>query len=239
MTTSPDIQVLDDPVPVFAEALLAAARAGGHIALTGGSTPKAAYEIASREASAFAQAKLWFGDERCVPPDDERSNYRMARQSLLDPVAQAGVEIGLVARMQGERGHEAGAEAYEAQMRDQGFEIGGGGTRFALVVLGIGGDGHCASMFPGQPSLRERERLVLGVPEAGLEPFVPRITMTFPALALADDVIVLATGDSKADAVAAAFSPESSPSPQTPASLLREHVARLTVLLDEAAAARL
>ena len=114
-----------------------------------------------------------------------------------------------------------------------------GSPRFDFVLLGIGSDGHCASLFPGQESLTERRRLVVGVPQAGLEPFVPRISMTLPALAAARQVVFLAVGDSKADAIARAFGPDAEPDPATPSSLLVPEAKAITVLVDEAAAARL
>jgi 6-phosphogluconolactonase len=241
MSENVDIQILDNPVRAFTDALVTAVGAGGHVALTGGSTPKTAYELAAREQpKAFAGARLWFGDDRCVAPDDERSNYLMVKTAMLDPLVAAGVEIGFCERMEGELGFEAGADAYEAAMARAGFVVGSASSeRFTLVVLGIGPDTHIASMFPGQVSLSERERLVVGVPEAGHDPYVPRITMTFPALALADHVIVLATGAGKAEAVSAAFAPDAPPSDDVPASLLASHVERLTVMLDVEAADRL
>lgn len=229
----PNIQVLDDPVPAFTQAVLDAARARGHVALTGGSTPKVAYEQAARQPDAFAGAHIWFGDERCVPPDDERSNFGMARQALLDPIQQAGVTLGGCHRMKGELGPDAGAEDYTQQL-SQASE-----PEFDLILLGIGPDGHIASMFPGQDTLQERSKLVRGVPEAGHEPFVPRITLTFPALARARQVLVLATGESKAEAIGKAFGSGAQPSPHVPASMLVEHVSSLTVLLDHDAAAQL
>lgn len=231
--STPDLRIVEDPARACADALLAAARAGGHVVLTGGSSPKLAYELAALEPDAFAGAKLWFGDDRCVPPDDDRSNYKMAKDALLDPVAAAGVEIDFCRRIKGELGPQDGADDYERALAEHGA------PPFSLILLGLGSDGHTASMFPGQTSLDERSRLVVGVAEAGLEPFVPRVTFTFPCIAQAAHVIVLATGDSKADAVARAFSPDAIPSHETPSSLLAEHVASLTVLLDVAAASRL
>lgn len=222
----------------FADALLEAARSGGHVALTGGSTPKAAYEMAAaKDPQAFAGAEIWFGDERCVPPDDERSNYRMARQALLDPVKAAGIDFAGVHRMAGELGPHAGAEAYARELEAAASTS--RGPEFALILLGIGPDGHIASMFPGQDSLGERSRWVVGVPEAGHEPYVPRITLTFPALSRARRVLLLATGSSKADAVAGAFGPDSVRRPELPAAMLVDHVAQLTVMLDADAAAQL
>lgn len=230
---APDLRIVDDPPRACAEALVQAVATGGHVVLTGGSTPKAAYELAAAHPEAFAGAKLWFGDDRCVGPDDDRSNYKMTKAALLDPVAAAGVEIAFCRRILGERGPDEGAADYERALAELGA------PPFKLILLGLGTDGHTASMFPGQASLEERSRLVVGVPEAGLEPFVPRVTFTFPCLARAEHVIVLATGESKADAVSRAFAPDATPSPETPASLLAEHVASLTVLLDADAASRL
>ncbi len=107
-----------------------------------------------------------------------------------------------------------------------------GPPRFDLVLVGIGPDGHLASMFPDQGSLSERSRLVVGVPEAGLEPFVSRVTLTFPALVNARQVVFLATGESKAEAVAAAFGPEAKPDPHIPSSLLPPLAKEVKVLLD-------
>lgn len=231
--SSADLQIVDDPARACADALIEAARSGGHVVLTGGSTPKLAYELAAQQPEAFAGAKLWFGDDRCVAPDDDRSNYKMAKLALLDPVAAAGVEIGFCRRIMGELGPDEGAADYEQALAERGA------PPFKLILLGLGPDGHTASMFPGQPSLHEHSRLVVGVPMSGLEPFVPRVTFTFPCLAQAEHVIVLATGDNKADAVARAFAEDAVPTDQTPASLLAQHVESLTVLLDAEAASRL
>jgi 6-phosphogluconolactonase len=232
---APELRVVDDPVRECADLLLAAVSADGDVALAGGSTPKAVYELGAGEPAAWAGARLWFGDERCVPPEDPRSNFRMVKEALLDPLAQASVAVDC-RRIPGERGPEVAALAYQRELEDA---AGPGGVRFDLVLLGVGPDGHTASMFPGQQSLSERSRLVVGVPEAGLEPFVPRVTFTFPALARAARVVVLATGDGKADAIARAFGPDALPVTEVPSSLLAEYVPSLIVLLDAAAASRL
>jgi 6-phosphogluconolactonase len=220
-----DLRIVDDPAGALAERILAAARAGGHIVLTGGSTPKAAYERLAGED--LGGATLWFSDERCVEIGDERSNYGMVRAALLDRLSG---EPRAVHRMRGEEGPEAGAEAYEAELR----EAFGERPAFDLVVLGLGPDAHLASLFPGHPELRERERLVVGVPEAGHEPFVPRISLTLPALEATPEIIFLVTGAGKAEAVRRAFGPDAAPSLDAPASLLAHPV---TVLLDRPAAA--
>jgi 6-phosphogluconolactonase len=230
---TPDLRVVEDPASACAEELLQVAGAGGDIVLTGGSTPRSAYELAARSPERFEGARLWFGDERCVGPDDERSNYRMVREALLDPLAAGGVELDFCERMAGELGPDEGAARYEQALAQRGA------PPFALLLLGIGPDGHTASMFPGQDSLQERERLVVGVQEAGFEPFVPRISFTFACIAQAEHVLVLATGEKKAQAVARAFGPDARPEPETPSSFLPQFARRLTVLLDSAAAALL
>ncbi len=230
-----EIQVVDDPARACAAMLVGAAASGDDIVLTGGSTPRAAYEEfarAVREVDVdISDARFWFGDERCVAPEDERSNFGMARAAMFEPLSdRAEPEIH---RMQGELGPEAGADDYERQLEQAGRPA------FDLLLLGIGPDGHTASLFPDQDTVQERSRLVVPVPEAGLEPFVPRISFTFTTIALAKKVVVLATGSGKADAVAAAFGPGVRPNPHVPSSFLRETAADLLVLLDSAAAARL
>ncbi len=226
---SVELKVVEDPAGACAQVLLGSARAEGHVVLTGGSTPRAAYESAAREPDAWAGTTLWFGDERCVGPQDERSNYRMAREAMLAALGERVV----VHRIQGERGPAWAAQDYEAKLREAGS------PRFDLVLLGLGPDGHLASLFPDQDSLAERSRLVVGVPEAGFEPFVPRVSMTLPALAGARQIVFLVAGASKAQAVALAFGADAAPDPHVPSSLLPELSDQITVLLDSAAAGAL
>jgi 6-phosphogluconolactonase len=236
---SVDIRVVSDPVEVCVEALVRAAAAGQDVVLAGGSTPKAAYErAAAQHADAFVESRLWFGDERCVPPDDDRSNYKMVAETLLEPLAAADVHPEFCHRMVGELGFSDGAEGYEEMLRDAGFGV-SPDARFGLVLLGMGPDGHTLSLFPEQATLAERTLLVVGVPSAGHEPYVSRISLSFPALRLADEVMLLTTGSEKAEAVSAAFADEATPSALTPASMLSEYCSSLTVVLDDAAAARL
>ena len=233
-----EIQVVDDPAQVCADALSAAAETGEHIVLTGGSTPRHAYELAAAQhAQSWQGAQLWFSDERCVGPDDDLSNYKLVKDSLLDPLESAGVEVEFCRRIFGDRGYEEGALEYERDLEHVGG--GPGAIRFELVLLGVGSDGHICSMFPGQESLSERSRFAVGVPEAGLEPFVSRVTLTFAALSHAKRVLVLATGEGKADPIAAAFADDAPRTTDVPASLLVEHVEDIVVLLDESAASRL
>jgi 6-phosphogluconolactonase len=229
-----EIEILDDPARACAAMLVGIAAGGGDIVLTGGSTPRAAYgefvEAVRTVGIDVSGCHMWFSDERCVPPEDERSNYGLVRDSLLE--ALDDLPRPTVHRMRGELGPGPGAEEYERELREAGS------PRFDLVLLGIGPDGHLASMFPDQESLSERSRLVVGVPEAGLEPYVPRVTLTFPALVNARRIVFLATGESKAEAVAAAFGPDAKPDPHVPSSLLPSHardVKEVKVLLDRGA----
>ncbi len=227
------IEIVEDPARACAAMLVGPAAGGGDMVLTGGSTPKAAYQglvkVVHNVGLDLTETTFWFGDERCVPPDDERSNYLMAKQTLFEPLGSANQPN--VRRMRGELGAAEGAEAYERELDAAGP------PEFDLLLLGVGPDGHIASMFPDQPSLHERSRLVVGVEQAGLEPFVPRVSMTLPALACARAVVVLATGSAKADAVAAAFGRDAGPDPQVPASMMPAAAKRLTVLARSPAAA--
>jgi 6-phosphogluconolactonase len=136
--------------------------------------------------------------------------------------------------MRGELGPAAGADDYEEQLSaDFGDDV----PAFDFVLLGLGSDGHVASLFPGRPEVEETRRRAVGVPEAGLEPFVPRISLTLPAINAAREIVVLVTGAGKAEAVARAFG--EAPDPDTPASLVAPESGALTVLLDAPAAERL
>jgi 6-phosphogluconolactonase len=226
--------VLDDPAEDCAGRLAAAAGEGAHIALTGGGTPKRCYERMAGMDVDWSGATFWFGDERCVPPDDELSNYGMARDALLRRLPEPGDGGPAVKRMRGEQGPNAGADDYERELRET---LGEGMPRLDVVLLGLGPDAHVASLFPGQTSLQVRDRTAIGVEEAGHEPFVPRITLTLPVINAARTVIFLVTGEGKAEAVERAFRGE--PSDDAPGSLVRPHSGDLVLLLDEAAATRL
>lgn len=229
------IEVVEDPARACSAMLVGAAAGGAHIVLSGGSTPRAAYEAFVEAVRSVdidvSKATLWFGDERCVPPDDDRSNYKMVEQSLLSPLADR--PRPQVRRIRGELGPAPAADAYERELREAGP------PEFDLILLGIGPDGHTESLFPDQPSLGERTRLVVGVEEAGLEPFVPRVTFTLPALATGKQLVFLAEGESKAGAVAAAFGEDAKPDPHVPSSLVAPLAKEVIVLLDPAAASRL
>jgi 6-phosphogluconolactonase len=223
--SAPGLRVVDDPAEEVATLLCEAAQARGHIVLTGGSSPKRAYELAAGRGVDWSGATLWLSDERCVPPDHEWSNWRMAEGALLSRLSPAPVAH----RMEGELGPDAGAGNYEALVR----EALGAQPRWDLLLLGLGPDAHLASLFPSKPEQEETQRLVIGVPEAGMEPQVPRISLTLPAINAARHVVFLVTGESKRDAVRRAFVDQD---PSSPASRVRPPHGELTVLLDPAAA---
>jgi 6-phosphogluconolactonase len=231
------IDVVADPAQQCARLMLDACRANAaaQIVLAGGSTPKAANELfatAVREQGVdLSGVTFWLGDDRAVPPDDDRSNYKMIRATLIDPLAD--ITTFTVHRVEGELGYAEAADRYERRLRSIGD------LHFDLLHLGIGSDGHTLSLFPGKPGIAERSRLVVGVPEAGLEPFVPRISFTLSAVALASDVVFLAAGESKADALTRAFGPDATPDPAVPSSMIPTVAPNLTLLVDEAAAAGL
>jgi 6-phosphogluconolactonase len=218
-----EIIVADQPAEVVGERLAQAAHAGGHIVLTGGSTPRDAYEHAAKLEPDWTNTDIWWGDERCVPQDDERSNYRLAKESLLDRVRTRKVH-----RIRAELGRDEGAELYEQEL--------GSLERFDLVLLGLGPDGHIASLFPEEPTLDETDRRVVGA-EARLEPYVDRITLTLPPIRRARVVLFLVTGAQKADAAHAAFAGD--PTREIPGSLVRATHGETIAVLDEAAAGKL
>jgi 6-phosphogluconolactonase len=187
--------------------------------LSGGSTPRRAYELAAELEPDWSQAEVWWADERCVPPDDERSNYRLAREELLDRLA---VPPRAAHRIPGELHPQEAARRYDDELR---------GVTLELVLLGIGADGHTASLFPNHEALEEDERLALAV--EGRD--VARVTLTPPPLRAARHIVFLVVGEEKAEAVRRTFA--EGPDPGTPASLIRGE--RTTAVLDREAAAQL
>jgi 6-phosphogluconolactonase len=221
-TSVPELHVLDDPAAAVAALLAEEARSGGNIVLTGGHSVDRAYELAAELQPDWSEAAVWWGDERCVPPDDERSNYLLAKAALLDRLER----LPDVHRIRGELPPPEGAEDYDRAIT---------GVTLHLLLLGLGPDAHAASLFPHSPQLLERSRLVTFGP-AGLEPFVDRVTLTMPALLAARRIVFLMEGASKADAVEKAFFGEIGE--HAPASLLRTGIAPIDVYLDPAAAGR-
>lgn len=221
-----ELVVVDDEqeaAAAAAELLARAAREGGNVVLTGGHTPEEAYREAAKLEPDWSKVELWWSDERCVPPDHELSNYAMAKRALLDRLERAPAAVH---RIRGELGKKAAAADYDREVDDHPLD---------LLLLGIGPDGHVASLFPNAPTLQARDRVVPA--EAGLEPFVDRVSMTLPTLQAGRRILFLVTGQSKADAARRAFAEE--PSPETPASLVRARSGTTTAILDRAAAAKL
>jgi 6-phosphogluconolactonase len=179
------------------------------IALAGGRTPRAVYErlaAAGTPAIDWARVHVAFGDERMVPPDHADSNYGMARAALL---ARVPIPAGQVHRVLGEAASsDAAARAY-ADALTRAFALAPGTWPiFDLVLLGVGADGHTASLFPGTASLHERARLAVGVQAPA--PPMDRVSLTYPVLNAARQVVLLTAGADKADAVARALAPEGS-----------------------------
>jgi 6-phosphogluconolactonase len=220
-----ELVVVEDTAAVaeaVAQRLANAVADGRSIVLTGGKTPERAYERAAALAPDWSRVEVWWGDERCVRADDENSNYGMAKRALLDRLEAPPLAVHRIA---GELGMEDAAEEYEDEL---------GSTALDLLLLGIGPDGHIASLFPGKAALDEEARRVVGS-EPGLEPWVDRVTLTLPALRAAGEILFVVSGEAKAEAVRRAFAEE--PSPDTPASLVRADSGHTTAILDRAAAA--
>lgn len=223
--------VLEDPTAEVAERLARTAGGGGHVALTGGSTPRVAYERAAALGADWSGATLWFGDDRCVPPDNEHSNYGMAKGALIDRLPEPPAAVH---RIEGERGPDVGARAYEETLREA---FGDGVPRLDLVLLGLGPDAHCASLFPRDEALTEQDRWAVGVNTPGMAPFVARVTLTLPVLNAAREVVFLVTGEDKAGAARRAFSGVADA--DAPASLVSPEEGSLTLVFDRSAASRL
>jgi 6-phosphogluconolactonase len=211
-----------------------AARGRFAVALAGGSTPRTLYALLAdpaapyRERMPWAATHVFFGDERCVPPSDAASNYGMAWRALLSrvPVPHANVH-----RMRGELEPDEAARDYEREL-GQVFPPSAGLPRFDVILLGLGGDGHTASLFPGTAALEERERLaVANASPDGLA----RVTLTYPVLDAARSVLFVVAGDEKAERVADVLERGA----DLPAARVAPADGELLWLLDASAAARL
>lgn len=233
-----NVQVYEAPRDIAAAAARAfvegARRAIGEsgrfaVALAGGSTPKATYEVLAREYGGAQDGPDWgrvhffFGDERGVPPDHEDSNYRMANKALL-----SRVRPGSVHRMRGELPPAEAAALYDGELR----EFFGGAPAFDLVMLGIGEDGHTASLFPRTPALGVTDRFAVENPVEKLG--TTRITLTVPAINAARAVVFLAGGEGKAQALKEILSDDSDPR-DYPAKLIKAS-GDVTWMVDRSAA---
>ena len=233
----PDLEAVSrEAAKRFAVAAGRAARARGRftVALCGGFTPLALYRLLAasplRDILPWDRTQVFFGDERCVPPEDPASNYGAARALLLSRVP---IPAGNIHRMRGEEDPARAVAAYEAELRAAfGLEA-GGVPRFDLILLGLGEDGHTASLFPGSPALRETNRLVAA-------PFVERLsayrlTLTLPVLNAAREVLVLVAGGEKAAVLREALEGPGGPEP-LPIQQVKPREGSLTYLVDAAAA---
>lgn len=244
---TPEILVLSDAAAVAAEAAerftaicarTAASRGACAVALSGGETPKALYALLTDEPYRgrvpWERLQVFWGDERCVPPDDPRSNYRVAHEMLLSKVP---VPVDRVHRMPADTAdHKTAAAAYAETLRAVLPRTADGWPRLDLVLLGLGDNAHTASLFPRGEALRERERAVVAefVEDAGMW----RMTLTVPVLTHAAEIVFLVAGAGKAEAVRAVIEGPADPV-DVPAALIRPVDGRLTWLLDAAAASRL
>ncbi|MCJ2084979.1 6-phosphogluconolactonase [Methylobacterium sp. E-005] len=232
--------ILTDPQAVAREAAerLIVACAENHaeriaICLSGGSTPKVLYGLLAGPDYAtrvpWERVHWFFGDDRVVPWDDERSNVRMVREAFGHGTPIPPTHLHFIPS---DDGAETGARAYERTLLDfyGADQLDPARPLFDLVLLGLGEDGHTASLFPGKPAVEQTERLVAPVPEAGLTPFVPRITLTFPALASSRHVLFLVTGAGKRAPLARLAAGEDLPAGRVTSA------GEITWLLDAAAA---
>jgi 6-phosphogluconolactonase len=216
MHTPLELQVVDDVAGAALDVFLEVRPRT--IQLSGGSTPMALYERMAEIADyPWPEVEAFFGDERCVPPEDGRSDVGMAMRSLLSKVPARAYPID---------GGSCDADGYERTLRER-F---GDDLAFDLAIYGLGPDGHTASLFPGRPEAEITDRWVVRVPEAGWEPFVPRVTLTVPALSATPRGVMLVAGDSKQEPLRKLLAGEDIPA-------ARLHPQRLLVLADPAAAA--
>jgi 6-phosphogluconolactonase len=207
----------------FAAAMLEARAERGvvHIALAGGRTPARTYRLLPRLVHDWRDVHLWFGDERCVPLDDPDSNHQLVAETLLAGLSPAQRRPVVHPVLGADAGAAAAAAAYERELREL---VAGDPPQLDLALLGLGEDGHTASLFPDDPVLDERERLCVAV--HGSKPPFERVTLTLPALRAARKLILLTEGAGKAWAVGATLA---GPSSRVPASLLADADVELVV----------
>ena len=224
----------------FAQRITEAVKAHGlaRIAISGGSTPKRTFQTLAQHGKResgipWEQVQLYWVDERCVPPDNEESNYRMTREAMLDAIPLPAANVF---RIEGELPPEEAAARYEsvirAQFRLEGAEI----PRFDMVQLGMGDDGHTASLFPHTDALHELGRIAVAnhVPQKDAW----RVTLTWPVINNGRHVVFLIEGAAKAPVLAEVFQGTYDPEAK-PSQLIRPQGGQLELLLDKAASAKL
>ncbi len=237
-TTEIEIAILPDADAVARTAAgviaasSAAATDGFSIALAGGLTPRGLYELLATEpylsGIAWDTWSVWWGDERCVPPDDAMSNYALAAEALLNKVP---IPAENVHRIHGEVGSQAAAHSYEIEIREHFGET---LPQFDLILLGVGEDGHTASLFPGTQALQETP--LAAVP--GVAPWPPhdRVTLSLPVINAARRVVFIVVGREKAHALRTVIASDQEDAQQPPAALVRPANGVAQFVVDEAAA---
>ena len=248
MATTRTIEILTTPADLFHAAAEELVRTGRHaigaqgrfsVALSGGSTPKTLYSLLASNYADFPwnRAFLFFGDERHVPPTDPESNYRMVNESLLSKISIPPINVFRVKTENPDA--VAAATDYEAQLRSF-FELKPGEfPRFDLILLGMGPDGHTASLFPGSEGLQEKSRPVIA---NWVEKFkTHRITFTFPVLNRAAEVMFLVSGPDKADVLRQVLEGKAGEDKTLPlpAQQVQPEDGKLLWMLDHAAASKL
>jgi 6-phosphogluconolactonase len=195
------------------------------IALSGGNTPRPVYAELARSELPWEKAVVTFGDERCVPPEDEQSNFRMARETLLDP---ADVPASSILRMRGEIEPALAADKYQQQLDTIAVQRGEQIYRHDLILLGIGDDGHTASLFPQTAALEETDRRVVANYIPKLETW--RLTFTFPLILAANEICFLVNANKSASLVERVLAGDRS----LPATRVDREAQRVTWILGKA-----
>jgi 6-phosphogluconolactonase len=201
LTIVPDAAALAQEAATRLLARMAEPRERFAVSLTGGSSPEGLYRVLATEPYRgqipWGRVHWFWGDDRFVPQDDARSNAGQARRLFLDHVPAPAANVHAIPTEAASP--DEAARRYEANLRKfyGADRLDPARPLFDVVLMGVGNDGHTASLFPGHPQLDETERWVVSVPQAGQEPFVPRVTLTFPALASTRDMLFLVTGRGK------------------------------------------
>jgi len=246
MSRAPELHIFADAQELAREAADLFLKVGGQaiaergrflVALSGGSTPKALYSILANSGHAsrldWGRVQFLFGDERNVPPSHADSNFAMADKALFTPLR---IPSGQVHRMKGEDRSEAAAAQYEDSLRRL-TGASGPWPQLDLVLLGMGEDGHTASLFPGTPSLQERTRWV--VPSRSPLGTRSRLTLTLGVINHATVILFLVTGSNKASVVRRILEPRPGDHITYPAALVKPETGRLLWYLDQGAASEL
>jgi 6-phosphogluconolactonase len=224
--TATAAEAADRAAALLADAIADARSAGrvAHLSVAGGTTPRAAYERLATMVENWEGVELWLGDERLVPPDDPESNHRMLAESLLDATGATAHPVST------DGSAEQAADAYAREILDRVPAGPDGVPVLDFALLGLGQDGHTASLFPNAPALEARNEICVAVHDAPKPP-PDRVTLTLDVLRAARAAAILADGEEKAAAVAATLG---TPTPRVPASLLAE--GPIELILDDDAA---